>query len=216
MNVKMLRKKALDGTLEVEDMLKAAMENPPGLSAALRKLVEDCGWTRGGLLPDGSREIPFLSWAEVAIAYADEGFAGLLPLAGAAENAPFVLGLVEEMRTAAALAFILEAFAGVIEHPDGMEEVAFAIASALNLMLSFKPSSPITAAQATTVQSFLFSLYPLATTEARRASVILALRGVGDEDAVRFLANVAEFFSPWQETKKVTLRAIRKRLKNLP
>lgn len=45
--------------------------------------------------------------------------------------------------------------------------------------------------------------YPHAKTEVNRATVLLALRGVGDHDAIQFLESVLDFGEPWADTKKI-------------
>jgi hypothetical protein len=215
MNIATLRKKARGGLLEVEDLLQAAIERQPGLSEELPRLATECGWQSKGLKPDGTRVVPLEKWAEVASAYAAEGFAGLRVLVQDTENVPFILGLVEAIKTKESIAFILEICGEYLTNPAQSEELALRVAAAFNMLLSFKQSAPVTAAQAKDIQNFLFALYPHAKSEANRSTVLLALRGIGDEDAIRFTESAQNFNAPWENTKRSVLLAIRKRLKKI-
>ena len=213
MNIATLRKKARDGSLEVEHLLQAAAQRPPGLSDELSRLTADHQWQARGLQPDGTRVVPFAKWAAVAAAYSDAEFDGLRALANELENVPFILGLVEEVRSSASISFALELCNGYVTDLVQFEEVAFRLARTFNLLLSFKQAPPITAAQARAIQDFLCALYPHARIEADRALVLLALRGVGDRDAMQFVESVEVFAEPWAGTNEVVLRAVRKRVK---
>nr|WP_315207376.1 hypothetical protein [uncultured Albidiferax sp.] len=213
MNIATLRKKAHDGSLEVEHLLQAAAKRPLGLSDELARLTSEYQWQVQGLQPDGTRVVPFAKWAAVAAAYSDEEFDGLRTLAKEPENVPFVLGLVEELHTSASVSFALELCNKYLAHPAQSHNAAFSLARTFNLLLSFKQAPPVTAAQARSVQDFLFALYPHSEREADRALVLLALRGVGDHDAVPFVESTAAFAEPWSGTKEAVLRAVRKRLK---
>jgi hypothetical protein len=212
MNITTLRKKAHEGSLEVEDLMQAAVERQPGLSDELARLAATYGWQAQGLQSDDTRVVPLAKWAEVASTYASGGFEGLRSLAQEPEDIPFVLGLAEQIKTNDSLAFILE-ICNLHLKNSGSEELAFRIASAFNLLLSFKQAAPVTTAQAETIQKFLIDVYPSMQSEARRATVLLALRGVGDQNAIRLVESASDFKEPWGDTKTAVLRAIRKRIK---
>lgn len=213
MNIATIRKKARDGSLEVEDLLQAAIERQPGLSEELHRLSVMHSWRAQGLQPDGTRVVPFAKWAEVASAYASEEFAGLREIARNPENIPFVLGLIEEIKTNESVSFVLEISGQNLAKPPQSGALAFRIASAFNLLLSFKHAAPISTTQARNIQDYLFTLYPYAKSEADRAVVLLALRGVGDHEAIRFVESIQGLRDPWADTKESVLRAVRKRVK---
>jgi hypothetical protein len=213
MNLRTLRKKAHTGALEVEDILKAAAEHQPGLSEELHRLSGDLGWPATGVLSDGSRVVPLAKWAEVAAAYSSGGVAALAEFASKPEDASFVLALLVELKSPEALSFLLEDYAKVIEAPSHALGLAFRIASALNLMLSFKHSTLVSKEQAAAIQDFLFRLLPFAESDRDRAIVILALRGVGDDRSIRLLSSLDELQPPWHDAKQTSLRVIRKRLR---
>ena len=213
MKITTLRRKALNGLLEVEDLLRAAVENQPGLPEELARLTVECGWQSNGLLPDGTRVVPLAKWAAVVTSYSRGGFAALRMMASDPENIPFVLGLVEQIKTNESVALVLEMCRLHVTHPAHSEALAFEFASAFNSLLSFKLAAPVTATQAEGIRKFLFNVYPTAHSEAHRAAVLLALRGVGDQSAVRFVELAADFNEPWEQTKSAVLRAIRKKVK---
>jgi hypothetical protein len=80
-------------------------------------------------------------------------------------------------------------------------------------LLSFKQAAPVSSAQAAAIQNFLIAVYPSLQAEAQRATCLLALRGVGDQNAIQFVEAAADFKEPWSDTKPVVLRAVRKRVK---
>ncbi|WP_234086365.1 hypothetical protein [Azonexus sp. R2A61] len=212
MNIATLRKKAQGGLLEVEDLLQAAIEKQPGLSGELVRLATVYGWQTQGLQSNGTRVVPLAKWAAVASAYADSGFDGLRAQVQEPQDIPFVLGLAEEIKSSDAVAFVLEISAQYLRG-EASEELAVRIASAFNLLLSFKQAAPVSAAQTAAIQNFLIGVYPDLRAEAKRATCLLALRGVGDRSAIQFVEAAADFKEPWSDTKSVVLRAIRKRLK---
>lgn len=68
MHIQTLRKKSRDGSLEVEDLLRAAVEKLPGLEAKLKALALANGWASTAALSGGAtRTVPFAKWAEVAV-----------------------------------------------------------------------------------------------------------------------------------------------------
>lgn len=213
MNIATLRKKARDGSLEVEHLLRAAIEKPQGLAEELSRLAVVHGWKDESIQPDETRVVPFAKWAVVAATYANEGFIGLRALAQKPENIEFVLGLVEEIHTNESVSLAIDVCEKYLADLPQFEGIAFRLASSFNLLLSFKHAPPVTAVQASTIQKFLFSLYPYANSEAERALVLLALRGVGDRDAIQFVDSAKAFSEPWSSTKESVLRALRKRVR---
>lgn len=215
MNISTLRKKARDGSLEVEHLLQAAVERQPGLSEELTRLSSTHDWKVQGPQPDGTLVVPFPKWAAVASAYASHQFAGLSVLAKEPENISFVLGLLEQIHTSESVSFLLDICNRCKTDLAEFEEIAFSVASTFNLLLSFKQAAPVTNLQARAIQEFLCALYPLAKSEPNRAVVLLALRGIGDRDAIQFIKSASNFGEPWSGTKELVLHAVRKRVKTL-
>lgn len=213
MNLATLRNRARSGSLEVEHILAAAVRRLPGLAEELKSLSHELGWKSEQLSQDGVLLVPLARWADVAAAYASEGFPGLSRLSSDPGFGHFVIGLVEEIKTADSLNFLLTTFANVLESPAKDRFLAFRLAQAINLWVSIPPPMPAVETQAVKLRVFLEALYPLAESEAERALAVMALRGVGNEASIEFVAALPEFTNPWQQTKSATIRAIRKKLR---
>jgi hypothetical protein len=205
-----LRTKADEGSLEVEDLLEAAKSPPAGLSDLLQELALTYAWPTASVT--GSRAVPFGRWAGVIVIYLRDGVQALAPLASEPGHAGFVLGLLEELKSEAALSALLRFYGPIMASPGSDPETAWRVVTALNLMLSFDGAPPVSAQQAEAVRDFLYEMYSLAPSEERRASALLALRGVGDRLALEFVLQAASFKAAWKMVKPVTVAALRERL----
>ncbi len=212
MSLDSLRRLAHRNDLEVAHLVKELRLGTPGLAEAVESMAIEFAWSEGMDLPDGPRLVPWARWARVVAAFARHGFDGLRPLVASGDDVPFVLGLVAELRNAGAVPFLRAAFADVLHEPGAHPDLAHELAQAVNLLLSFKDAVTVAPADAQALQAFLLRWLPLTDTEPRRAGAILALRGVGDESALKIVMAQADLPYPWQNTRAVTLRAIRKRL----
>jgi hypothetical protein len=199
-----LRRKARQGTLEVEHLLQAAVCRLPGLRAVLAEIAARDDWKKA--------EDPFATWAAVAVAYAEGGMDGLHALARG-ETSHFVIGLLEELRSVEAVHALLTWWPEAITYPDGNSDLAWRIASTLNLVLSFKGAPQIEEVQHSEVRQFAYRLYDLAHTDLQRATSLLMLRGVGDAGSLAFVERADEFAPPWADTKGAVVRAIRRRVR---
>ena len=213
MNIKTLRKKARNDSLEVEHILQAAVEKQLGLAEELARLAAAHNWVTQGLQPDGTRVPPFAKWAAVASAYATEQFSGLRVLAQEKENISFIIGLIEEIHTNESISFLLELSQKCLSDLAQFGEEALRVAETFNVLLSFKQPVTVTNTQAKAIQDFLFTLYPHAKSEIKRAIVLLALRGIGDREAIKFVESALDFDGSLAATKASVLRAVRKRVK---
>lgn len=216
MSLQSIRKKALTGSLEVDHLLREARLGTPGLGQLLLQLSEQLGWPHAELAPDGTREVPLAAWARVVAAYSNAGFPGMRDLALDSTLAPFVIGVVEELKTVEALAFLLEVFAVNLAQPERDIQLFIRLATAVNLMLSFKSAPPMREEQSELVQLFLFRLHSLARNHAEAALALLALSGVGSADAAAFVQASPRLAPPWANVQSTVLRAIRKRVPTLP
>ena len=213
MSITSITARARAGRLEVEHLLKEARHPDPALADALDALSAALHWYSSGVLEDGSRVVPLAAWARVVSMYAREGHPGLLALATEPGLADFVIGLLEELKTKEALDTLLLAFHAQLDAPERDVACAARIATALNLMLSFKRAIPVEPAQAARLRTFLHALYACAENDAQRASALLALRGVGDEHSAGF-AMAQRLQEPWQDVPTIVARHIRKARRN--
>lgn len=206
MNIGDLKRKARRGTLEVEHLLQAAVARVPNLATELNQLTVEHEWKTAEEV-ESTREVPFATWAAVAGAYADGGLEGLHALRES--SATFCIALLEEIGSKEAVEALLAWW------PDlETSERAWRIASALNLILSFKGAPNIAEDQRCSVRQLSYRLYPVARTEVERATALLLLRGVGDEQSLTFVSQAQEFEGAWAETKRAVTTAIRRRLRS--
>ncbi len=214
MNLQSLRRKALDNSLEVEHILRAAREGVPGLSAELLNLTHRCGWSFTTHLPDGTHVVPLAKWAAVASAYADHGFAGLHEMAADEASAPYVIGLLEELNTSDAIDALLNIFANILEEPSTNQAATHRLVQAINLLFSVKSSPASAAKQRLVCTKFLNKTLLLAGTNAQRALVMYAMRGTGDASCLEALSTVQDAEPPYAGAKAAAIKAIQKRLRN--
>src|SRR5688500_33122 len=129
MTLETIRKKAKAETLEVEHILQAAARRIPGVDVELQNLISECGWTDGGALHGGRREIPFRRWAITAITYLRSGYAGLRELVREAVYLPFVLALLEELHCPEAVEAATNLCPGAFSSPTTHRSEALLLAS---------------------------------------------------------------------------------------
>lgn len=215
MTLDSIRKKAKAERLEVEHILQAAARRLPGLDDALENLISVCGWTDGGALPNGEREIPFRKWAITAITFLCSGFDGLHQLGSQGENYTFVLALLRELHyseaVAAAMSLRPQVFTSPAAHPDD----ALLLASTFDMLRSFKPHFDIARSQADDIRGFLHRLLPACGPDGDRSTVVLALRGVGDASSIALIATQPAFQHPFERVLSVTTKAIKMRLRRI-
>jgi hypothetical protein len=120
------------------------------------------------------------------------------------EYAPFVVGILENVKTPDAVSTLLSLTLR-------FSESAHSIVSALNLILSFKPVPALPLELGRDVRTFLHAQINAATSDSDRATAILALRGVGDQTSLDFLERQPPFKSPYQNTLTLARKAIRRR-----
>jgi hypothetical protein len=206
-----LRRKARRGSLEVEDLLAAAKARLPDLAVELRSLSAQCNWSSVSSLPDGTRVVPLARWAETVAAYSEGGIQALAALASDKESVPCVIGVLEELSSSDSLDVLLS-ICSEVKAPQAELHLAWRLAEAINLMMSFATKAPASEEQCKAAVAFLHMIYPLATDEAKRATVLLALRGVGGTESLALARSAADFYPPWQDVKARVATAITRRV----
>lgn len=213
MTLETLRTKARRGSIEVEHLLAAAKARIPGVGAELRRMQDEYNWSRRAFLLDGTHVVPLGAWAEVAATYADDGLEGLHPLARQRENAVYVIGLLEEIKSSEALDALLLMYGDVVDSPGTDIETAARVANCCNIMLCVGNRFEASETQAAMIRRFLMTFIPVAQTETQKAVAALGLRGVGDKDSLAFVTALNNFSPPWTDVRKHVIKAIRNRLK---
>ena len=210
------RAKALRDDLEVEHILRAAKNKIPGLAEELERLIVECGWTDGALTDKKVLIIPFRRWAVMTCAYLRGGCGGLCVLAEDHKFLPFVFAMLQELHSWEAVDALLAISHEIIKSPGKDMKFAKHVAETLNSLLSFEPVIHISANDASLLRGFLHQYIRLSASDVERALGMLALRGIGNEESIKLIEEQRPLAEPWHETSFVTIRKIRKRLKNLP
>ncbi len=89
---RLLKKKAVDNSLEVEDLLKVAARGDASDAIFLRRLKDEHAWSDSGL-EHGARVVPLGQWVNVICCYLERGYAGLVELAGMGTGGDDLAGL---------------------------------------------------------------------------------------------------------------------------
>lgn len=215
MSIVSIKRRARTGTLEVEHLLKEAAHPSYALANTLDELSAKLQWSFSGVLDNGDLVVPLATWAKVVSTYYREGFFGLIRISDEQDLAGFIIGLLEELKTKEALDTLLLAYKKYLSESGRDIDLSLRIASAVNLMLSFKPTFSPNHVQVVELQAFLCALYTCCEDDAQRAIALLALRGVGDEGSAVFAASKV-LMSPWHDVPKIVGRHIRARFRAIP
>ncbi len=213
MKISALRAKARRNTLEVEHILAAARTRAPEVNEALQRLSSECGWSASTHLEDGTHVVPLAKWAEVAGAYAAGGVEGLVSLAAKPENAGYVIGLLEEMRSQETLTALIGFFPDVVAAPETAPETAWRLVNAFNHLLCTRSPVAANPDQAAQIRKFLALFLKIADSDTQIALVAYALRGVGDASSIELVMSLKDLSYPYEGAKADAIRAIRRRLR---
>jgi len=211
-----LCRRAASGALEVEDLLATVQSRDPGLAPPLRALARELGWDFRSHV-GGARVVPLGRWVEVVASFHEGAYAALERLcAGQDGNSyeSFVLAALEALKTPEAVMSVVRVLGSAAGDPLSNLALAAKGATALNLLLSFKPAPTLSPTLAETVRQFLHRLLACPLQEPQRATTVLALRGVGDKTTLALLADVPAFEGPWSGTLPLTKRVISRRLRS--
>lgn len=204
-----LARLATRGTLEVEHLLGAARQPSLSLADALEELALAMGWPLAPCFP----EVPLRAWVEVVCVYCRKGYPGLLEAAYKPDVLPFVLGLLEELRTSEALSAVIR----LVEiHRDRLlssPEQAAQIAGALNLLSMNRRDRGPSEAERVAGRDFLHDAFTRVSADNHRASMLCALRYFGDETSLPFISACPSLPPYWEPTRAAAVRRIRKALK---
>jgi hypothetical protein len=208
-----LSRKAADNSLEVEHLLKVAELGDASDAPFLRALKEEHSWSDTGR--EGRKlVVPFGRWADTVCHFLEDGYPGLVQSAkDSPDAAHFCVSVLEELMTAASVSAILAIGGPVIERPATDVNLAVRLAEGLNLLLSFKGAPAIAPGAECKVREFLHRLLAAELSEEQRASVVCALRGVGDAESVALVASLPPFRRGWAGLEQQAVRQIKQRLR---
>jgi hypothetical protein len=210
---KALSRRAADGSLEVEHLLKAAALGGANDVPFLRALKSEHGWPDAGR-QGRSRVVPFGRWSDTICRFWEDGYQGLVQLASqSVEAVEFCVSVLEELRTPDSVSALLAIGGPVIERPAADPGLAVGLADGFNVVLSFKGGPSIAPAVERQVREFLHRLLAAELTEAQRASAVCALRGVGDAESVALVQSLPPFAGSWTGLERSAVTQIRQRLR---
>lgn len=203
-----LTRKAADNSLEVEHLLKVSTIGDATDAALLRTLKAKHSWSDTGW--EGRRRVvPFGRWAEVVCRFLEQGCDGLVRMAGeSADAAGFCVGVLEEVKTPESVVALL-AVASAVKGPKDRVRLA----DAFNQLLSFKGGVTLSPTVEREVRDFLHGLLGEGLAESQRASVVCALRGVGDEESLALIADLPLFKGSYAGLEAAATRQIKQRLR---
>jgi hypothetical protein len=212
---RLLKRKADDDSLEVEDLLRVIARAGASDASFLRRLKDENGWPDAGWM-NGSRVVPFGRWVDVICCYLERGYAGLVESARARTDndvAMFCVGLLEELKTPASVAALLAIGENIIERPEADRALSLRLARAFNLVLSFKDAPEVDREAIANVREFLHRTLLIDLSEAERAACVYALRSVGDSESLRLIATLPIFQGPYAGLEASASKAIKQNLR---
>jgi hypothetical protein len=208
-----LRRKAADNSLEVEHLIKVAAIGEASDAPFLRALKAEFGWPDSGR-KGRTRVVPLGRWVDTVCCFLEGGYDGLVQMArDSAEDADFCIPVLEEMKTAESVSALLAIGGPVLASPETNVRLAARLAEGMNQLLSFKEAPAVGGAVEQQVRGFLHLLLGLELTAVQKASVVCALRGVGDEDSLSLVAGLPPFGGSWVGLEQVAIRKIKRRLR---
>jgi hypothetical protein len=208
-----LARKAGNNTLEVEHLLRVLSTADATDAPFIRSLSTEYGWSVTGVV-GRRRVVPFACWADAVCRYLEGGCAAVVRMSQESPSMiEFCLGVLEEVKTAESVSAMLEVGSAEVELPVSDVPRAVRIADGLNLLLSFKGAPAVSPTVELQVRDFLHRLLDTELTEAQRASVVCALRGVGDQESVDRIAALPPFKGSWAGVEQTSTKQILQRLR---
>jgi len=209
-----LRRLAAKDAVEVEHLSALAVIGDAKAVPVVRELHERYAWPRDNREGD-KHVVPLGRWAEVVCAYLAGGTDALVAYARREEPKSFyfAVSILRELKSAASVLAFAELATEVERNPRAHIEDAVELADAINLALSFKGAPVVYEQAAGELRSFLHAVLRQELSEAQRAAVVCALRGVGDKSSVELIGRMPAFVAPWNGLESTAIKTIRKRLR---
>lgn len=206
-----LRRKSATNRLEAEDLLRVAVRGDAADAPFLRELDREHNWPR-----KGKGIVPLGLWNDTVCCFLERGYDGLVELATAratrSRYLEFCTAVLEQLKTPQSIDTLIEIGGSAMRSPGEDLSLSLLITDAFNLILSFHKAPEIDSEVASKIRQFLHKMLRLDLVEDQRASVVCALRGVGDEESLVLMQELAELEYPYRGTKTSAIRMIQKRL----
>jgi hypothetical protein len=208
-----LRRKAAKNDFEVEHLLEFAVVGNKKAVAVIQELRNKYDWPRSNHV-DGCHVVPFGRWAEVVCIYLEGGCDALVEYARRDEQESFyfAVAILEELQSSGSVSAQATLADELARDLQNRREDAFRLAEAINNTLSFKDAPVVAPETMARLRSFLHRYLALDLTDVQRASVVCALRGVGNLESIKLINELPTFEDCWSGLEKVACKAIRKRL----
>lgn len=200
--IQAIERKAKNGTLEVEHILKLAKSPSTEVATVLRDLSVKYNWQHHPCFPN----VPLATWAEVTSEYCLNGFDGLVRLARETGKTSFVFAQLEEIGSPQSLYAALSIGRHLLSAPERDLETSYALAGVLN---SFGLKGIL--AEPLELTRFLENLLRLSTHEHQLGTTMCALRWYGNAASVSLVREVKPMQEHWESVRRAAIRAIKKR-----
>jgi hypothetical protein len=211
--VRYLKRRAADNSVEVEYLLKIAAAGDASDAALLRSLKAEHGWSDSGF-KGRARVGPLGRWADTVCCYLEAGYEELVRLARrSAGHRDFCIAVLESLKTSQSVSALLKIGGRLIERPASDPAQAVKLANALNMLQGYPGAPEIGKSTEARVRRFLHRLLEADLSEVERALCVCALGDFGDAGSVERIARLPEFKYPWASVKKVVSRQIERRLR---
>ncbi len=210
--LQILSKRVANGTLEVEHLLKVAAVGDADNIHFLKALKREHGLSDSEF-QGRRRVVPLGRWVDTICRFLEFGYTGLVQMASESqEMSEYCISVLEELRTPESVSALLAIGGVAIEQPTTDLTKAILLAGGINLIMSFKNPPTLNLSIVQQVREFLHKLLEINLSEEQRASVVCALRGVGDEESVTLIKLLPSFKAEWAGLEKTAIKRIRQRL----
>lgn len=190
----------------MEHLLEVASGGDSGDANFLRELAIEFDFPRGN---GGAGEpVPLGHWTDAACAYLEDGYSGLESLGDDPGLLPFCLGVLEALHTSESVELLNRL---ATRHAASAERLA--IAASVNLVCSFPPTPELATETTDATRAWLHDLLDKIERPEARATVVCALRGVGDSVSLQKLAQLPPFPKPWNDLEQTASRLIKRRIR---
>ena len=203
---------AYGGAVEVEHLIAFALEHGKEGATEIARLSALHGWLDDGLLPDGSRVVPFGRWARACAAVASGGVAALQTLLAEPEMADIAIGVLESVRSADAVEALLVFGERSNWRSDDPAHPAWKAVSALNLLLSFGDGVQVPGTARQRLHRLLVRAWNDAPTNHHRSLCLYALRGAATPDALAWAQQLEVTDRALIPIRKMVVTTIKRRL----
>ncbi|MGE8245588.1 MAG: hypothetical protein ACN6RA_06180 [Stenotrophomonas maltophilia] len=200
------------GALEVEHLIIFALAHGEEGAAEIERLSALHGWLDDGLLPDGSRVVPFGRWARACAAFSRGGVPAVQPLLAEPAMAGIAIGVLESVRSVDAVEALLAFGEDSDWRCDDPTHPAWKAVSGLNLLLSFDDGVQVPETARQRLHRILVRAWNDAPTDQLRSLCLYALRGATTPEALAWAQALVLHAPTLIAARKMAVKTIKRRL----